>query len=230
MKKGLFLIVLLVISVFAQGCVDSTKNNDSQGALSFEFKLQDVATSSLEPQTLSTTRLAQINTAKMWVTEIQFSAEGSSGSVGLSFEANSEVNLIDGIFNPEIGSMILEEGKYTNVYFGVEILDTDNFIGITLEGTLSENTPFRLEFTSGEVFEAEADILMIDANNKNVALITFDPMVWFSTITANEWDSAERNENGVILITEEVNANLFEKIATSLDNSTEATFPGGELN
>lgn len=230
MKKGLFLIVLLVISVFAQGCVDSTKNYDSQGALSFEFKLKDVATASLEPQALSTTRIEQINTAKMWVTEIQFSAEGSSGSVGLSFEANSEVNLIDGIFSPEIGSMILEEGKYTNVYFGVEILDTDNFIGITLEGTLNENTPFRLEFTSGEVFEAEADILMIDANNKNVALITFDPMVWFSTITANEWDSAERNENGVILITEEVNANLFEKIATSLDNSTEATFPGGELN
>lgn len=233
MKKSLIILILLSISLLAQGCVSSTTNN-SQGTLSLEFKVKDVSNSLLNSQsvieTQSTLQLAQINMAKMWITEVEFTSEGPNGHVAFIHEAKSEVNLIDGTSNPEIGSMVLEEGQHTSIYFGVEILDTDTFVGITLEGNLTDQTPFRLEFTSGEVFEAEADVLMVDSSNSNVALITFDPAVWFSAITSTEWANAQRDENGLVLITEEVNANLFEKIATSLDNSTEVVFPGGELD
>ncbi|MCH7658945.1 MAG: hypothetical protein IIB05_11590, partial [Bacteroidetes bacterium] len=68
-----------------------------------------------------------------------------------------------------------------------------------------------LEILDGSVMEART---------------TFFPSVWFANVTLTEMQNAEQDDNGVVVISESINTDIFDKMAESLDESTQATFPG----
>ncbi len=160
-----------------------------------------------------------------WVTEVVFDAEGPEGSISVTAEQDSQVDVTTGVANPDIVAIELTGGTYESVNLGVEIRDEDAQPGIVLEGEL-DGQAIRLEFNSGEVFEAEADLLEVPADEIVQVQFILDPQAWFSGVDGT---ALQVGDDGVALISETSNAGVFDTIADLLDESTESVFPGGSM-
>ncbi|MFP8488704.1 hypothetical protein ACKGJO_06335 [Gracilimonas sp. Q87] len=99
-------------------------------------------------------------------------------------------------------------------------VDNAKFFHIDIEDQVS----LHFEFNSGEVFEAEADQVEFLEESVATTQITFDPVFWFSDVTSEMLDNASRDANGVIVISETSNAEIFSNVADKLDVATQATF------
>ena len=98
---------------------------------------------------------------------------------------------------------------------------------MVLEGTYTNSNdvviPIRFEFNSGEVFEANAQVVTLSTDTDVVGKITWDALDWFSEVTASELDAASQF-NGTIVISETSNPDIFDIVADRLDVGTEAVF------
>lgn len=168
------------------------------------------------------------NSGYVVVREVVFDGNRSDGrSVSITEEKITTIDLISGKANPPF-LMDIPAGTYTSVNLGIEIQDETNRPSVVAEGVYTNAagvaTPVRFEFNSGEVFEANSvSSVTLDQNTPATAKITFDPHVWFSTITKAQLDNAART-NGVIIISETKNPGLFTIVADRLDNATQAVF------
>ncbi len=161
------------------------------------------------------------------IREIVFDGELADGSsVSITHEQISTIDLISGIATPEI-NIVIPAGEYTDVNLGIEIQDEDDTPSVIADGTYTDSngnvTPVRFEFNSGEVFEADFDSINFDVDTNPTAVINFSPSVWFAPVTASMLDAAERI-NGVILVNETYNKDIFDIVADKLDDATEGDF------
>jgi len=97
-----------------------------------------------------------------------------------------------------------------------------------MEGTYTRSdnstSPIRFEFNSGEVFEAEtSQKITVNKDTTVLSKIVFDPNVWFSVVSTNALDNATLTD-GVIVISGNSNASIFDLVADRLDVSTESIF------
>lgn len=54
-----------------------------------------------------------------------------------------------------------------------------------------------------------------------IAEVTFDPIVWFSGVSTDMLEQADKNNDGVIVISETSNTDIFDMVADGLDLATE---------
>ena len=159
------------------------------------------------------------------IREIVFDGE-STQSVSRTIEQIADINYATGYISPEI-IVEVPAGEYRSVNLGIELQDDSNDPSVVIEGTYTnsneEDIPVRFEFNSGEVFEANATSVMIEAGADIVGKITFDALDWFSVITAEELDNATLSA-GVMVISETSNADIFDQVADRLDVATQAVF------
>ncbi len=159
------------------------------------------------------------------IREIVFDGE-STQSVSRTIEQIADINYATGNISPEI-IVEVPAGEYRSVNLGIELQDDSNDPSVVIEGTYTnsneEDIPVRFEFNSGEVFEANATSVMIEAGADIVGKITFDALDWFSVITAEELDNATLSA-GVMVISETSNADIFDQVADRLDVATQAVF------
>lgn len=99
---------------------------------------------------------------------------------------------------------------------------------MVLTGTFTHNGeshPVRFEFNSGETFEIEMEgnVALTEGINA-LAEITLDPHVWFTTVTAEQLAAADKDINGVIVISETMNEDIFDIAADGLDLATDVEF------
>ena len=98
---------------------------------------------------------------------------------------------------------------------------------VVIEGTYTNSDevdiPIRFEFNSGEVFEANATSVTIEAGSTITGRITFDALAWFSTISATQLDDATLTD-GTMIISATSNSTIFDTVADRLDIATDAVF------
>jgi len=168
------------------------------------------------------------NSGYVVVREVVFDGDRNDGtSVSITEEKITTIDLINGTANPPF-VMDIPAGTYTSVNLGIEIQDETSRPSVVAEGVYTNaagvTTPVRFEFNSGEVFEANSVApVTLTQNTAATAKITFDPHVWFSTVTRTQMDNAVKT-NGVIVISETRNAGIFNIVADRLDNATQAAF------
>lgn len=165
----------------------------------------------------------------VWVSEIEFDGDIKGGqSISKSVERFSKIDFATGIADPTLDDIIIPAGEYTSIYLGVELRDEDNQPCILMKGTYvrtdGSSSPIKFRFNSGEVFETESDGAIVESDGSATAWIVFDPSVWFSVISASRLDNANVNGQGVIVINENFNADIFDDVADRLDESTDAEF------
>lgn len=159
--------------------------------------------------------------------EVVFDGEMGGKSISETVEKIAVIDYSDGKINPEV-FIEIPTGIYTDVNLGVEIQDDGSDPSIVIEGTYmhsedGRSLPIRFEFNSGEVFEANAQRVEIKEGTNLVGQITFDALDWFSVISAEELDNAVL-ANGVIIISETKNSDIFDEVADRLDVATQAVF------
>ena len=175
----------------------------------------------------------QFSSGTILIREIVFDGERvikdtTTISVSITHEQITSIDLTSGTATPPISEVLIPAGSYRSVNLGIEIYDVTDEPSIVISGTYTtfDNVaiPIRFEFNSGEVFEANASEVVLLENTKTTAKITFDPNFWFSSVTLQMLDNAVRDNNGMILINESMNSDIFILVADKLDEATQATF------
>lgn len=138
----------------------------------------------------------------------------------------------------------IPQGYYTRIEVALETFDDADASGLVLTGSyLNANGiryPVRIELESSLDFELEAKDnagnaeILLKADSPATALIKLDPTGWFATVPASYLDNAvlvqEEGESEVetgasfILISEEVNENIYDIIINRIERSTALVF------
>ena len=225
-KATLFSITVAGIFIIMSGC---TKEEIIIPGLA-QFKLGAITTSnSTSTQTgrVAAANDLQFTSGSITIREVVFDGDLEGGSsVSITHEQIAIIDYATGLITPEI-VIEVTAGTYTSVNLGIELQDDGAGLSIEIEGnyTNSDDTiiPIRFEFKSGEVFEANASSVTLSTDTDIVGKISWDALDWFSVVTASELDAAIQTD-GVIIISETSNPDIFNAVADRLDVGTEAEF------
>lgn len=231
MKKMTIAIFAILMSAMTLVSCDS---NDPMGEVRYTFNInksgtQAKAKTSESSPTVMAAADVQFSSGYITIREIVFDGDlGGGGSVSITHEQEARIDVATGNTTPSLDAVQIPAGTYLSVNLGIELQDVNDEPQMVIDGTYTDGTgtdvPLRFEFNSGEVFEAEAAQAEVSENRVATAQITFDPVFWFSDVSSEELDNASRNANGVIVISETSNAEIFSNVADKLDVATEATF------
>ncbi len=169
----------------------------------------------------------EFTSGSITLTEIEFEAETDAGdSVEVNIEQNVVIDFATGETTPSLPNLVFPAGTYTEVSVELELLDENNVPAVIIEGTFVDSNdtshPIRFEFNSGETFEVEKEGTITFATGVNaIAEVTFDPTAWFAEVTSSMLENAEKNGEGVIVISETSNKDIFDLAADGLDLATE---------
>lgn len=229
--KYLFPKLLVVILIAGLSACSSDEGSATQPVLSIKF---NTVTSSFntQGQTSASNKQASggnfvFNEGFITLTAMEYEAESESDLESVEFELERVVviDFATGVPTPDIRSIEIPAGTYQEVSIEVELFDETDEPSVVLNGTYTspEGTAHnvRFEFNSGETFEVEREGTVIFSENRSaIAEITFDPSVWFAGVTDEHMTDATRLE-GVIVISETQNSEIFDIVADGLDLATE---------
>lgn len=160
--------------------------------------------------------------------EIEFEVETDDDSVEIDFnlEINTKIDFATGETNPDISYVQIPAGTYNSMEVEIELQDNGDSPAMVLNGTYIDaegtNHSVRFEFNSGETFEVEKEgTITFTTGNSALAQVTFDPTLWFMEVSNEQLSSATKDNNGVIVISETQNPDIFDIAADGLDLASE---------
>ncbi|PLX15111.1 MAG: hypothetical protein C0599_17425 [Salinivirgaceae bacterium] len=232
MKQMKFLGLALV-AIFATGILfSSCDNNDDEVNKTPHVKINFNTVTT--PMTV-TDRLKSAMEAKelaftsgfITLREIQFEVETDNDSIEVEFELeiNTQIDFATGETNPDISFVEIPAGTYNEFEVEIELQDEGDSPSMVLDGAYIDangtSHPVRFEFNSGETFQIEQEgIIVFTTNTSALTHITIDPTAWFAEVTNEMLTNADKID-GVIVISETQNTDIFEIAADGLDFSSE---------
>ncbi|MGK7390517.1 MAG: hypothetical protein ACNS60_09200 [Candidatus Cyclobacteriaceae bacterium M2_1C_046] len=222
MKNVKFGFALLLTGLFGlSACEDEV----SQPTVQFDFKTDN--TQSSIPAGRVAANSLEFTSGVIRLTEIEFETETSNGdSVEVNFEQLVTIDFATGETTPDLNALTFPVGTFVEARVELELYDDEpNLPSIDIEGTFvdsqDQSHPIKFIFQSGETFEVEkAGTITFSEGTSAVAAVTFDPNAWFAGVTSAMLEAATKTD-GVIVISETSNPEIFEIVADGLDLATE---------
>lgn len=232
--KNLFsklLAITLVVGLSSCSSDDSTDTENPQLSIKFNTITSPFDVAQAQTRTSSSKQAASgsfvFNDGFITISELEYEAETENDSLSIEFEMEGIVviDFATGIPTPDIRAITIPAGTYEEVEIEVELSEDTSEPSIVLNGTYTspdaEIHPVRFEFNSGESFEVEREGTIVFTENQSaIAEITFDPSVWFAGVNDEHMADATKLD-GVIVISENQNGEIFEIVADGLDLATE---------
>lgn len=218
-KFGFALLVTGLLGLSA--CEDEV----SQPTVQFQFNTVN-STSSIPGGRVAANSLT-FTSGTITLEEIEFEAETDNGdSVEVNIQQNVVIDFATGETTPDLSALTFPVGTYAEVRVELELLDENNTPSVIIEGTFvdrqGQSHDIRFEFNSGETFEVEKEGTITFSEGANVvASVTFDPTAWFAGVSSARLEGATKNTQGVIVISETSNPEIFDIVADGLDLATE---------
>lgn len=225
-KLNLRIAVLatIVAGVSITGC--ETNEDESTPKIGLEFNTI-TAPSSLKSAEQET-KLISFHSGFITLEEIEFEVETDNDSVEVDFnmEMNTVIDFATGETTPDISFAVIPAGTYNEMEVEIELQDEGDDPSVVLNGTYIDEDgtahDIRFEFNSGETFEIEREgTIVFSTNESALAQITIDPAAWFTNVSNEQLSAATKDMNGVIVISENQNTEIFETVADGLDLATE---------
>lgn len=223
MKQTMKYATMMMLAFTLVSCGDDDEVTNATVSMSFigNSSAINVPAGRVETNTL------QFTSGTIRLRQIQFQAETDEGdSIEVNLEQIVDIDFATGATTPDLSNLVFPIGTYAEVEVELELQDENNNPSVVIEGTFTdandETHPIRFEFNSGETFEVEKEGRIVFGEGASVlAEITFDPGVWFAGVTREELSVATKNNDGVIVISETSNADIFDIVADGLDLATE---------
>lgn len=226
-KIQLKLLALLVVAGFS-ACSSDDSTDQTTLAVNFNTVTSPFST---EMQSTSFNKQSSSNGSFVFndgfitLTAMEYEAENGLESVEFELEQLVVIDFATGIPNPDIRAIEIPAGTYEEVSVELEIFDETDEPSVVLTGTYTSPDgtahPVRFEFNSGETFEVEREGTVVFAEGQSaLAEITFDPSMWFAGVS-DELMADATQSNGVIVISETQNSEIFDIVADGLDLATE---------
>jgi hypothetical protein len=226
MKKMNFRILGLAVILAAGVSFTSCEKDESQTEPTVGLKFNTVTSS----VSLKSTQARELSFTSGFITlrEVQFQIETDNDSVEVDFniELNTKIDFATGETDPDISYAEIPAGTYNEMEVEIELQDEGDSPAMVLNGTYVDadgvSHDVRFEFNSGETFEVEKEGTITFATNASaLAQVTFDPTAWFADVENEQLSNATKDNEGVIVISETQNANIFDVVADGLDLATE---------
>ena len=224
--KTVILAAIVITSISFAGC-----QKDTNAVPQIGLKFNTVTTAiPLNSDLKSTQQLKELEFTSGFITlrEVEFEVETDDDSIEVNFniELNTKIDFATGETDPDISFVEIPAGTYNEMEVEIELQDEGDSPAMVLNGSYvdAEGTshPVRFEFNSGETFEVEKEGTITFATNESaLAQITFDPTAWFAGVSNEQMSNATKDNDGVIVISETQNANIFDVVADGLDLATE---------
>jgi hypothetical protein len=222
MKRRLAIIALLPIATLVSCKKDQTINHSSNGssivfglrASNSSTTLNRTAANSSQSKTAGTT--IQWMSAQASVSMIKLEAKSDSGEVEFKSNVKRTIDLFSD--TSELGNISLPNGNFNQVEFKVQLNSDGNNPALELKGQFtSGSTTTNITFRADESVEIKGEKAAINLTNFSLhkAITSLD----LSQITQNISSSDLSNAvvtNGEILITAQVNADLYHTILKNL--------------
>ncbi len=219
--KTLSTAVIAGIFLFAGCQKDEVSPNGT-----IKLQVTTTSSSSLNLKSVAAANDLVFDSGTITIREVVFDGDAEALSVSRTIEQIATIDYATGQVSPEV-VIEVPAGDYTSVNLGIELQDENDDPSVVITGTYTNSSgaaiPIRFEFNSGEVFEADAASVVIEAGADLIGKITFDAVSWFGTVTFDELDQAIQTD-GVIVISGTSNASIFDKVADKLDVDTQAVF------
>lgn len=231
LKISCFCAGILAIG-FLAGCSKDTLEDIGSGTTTLEIN----AILAVPVQSKSAATAAKFDgnldfvAGYLWVSEIEFEGTLVRGTtIKREVDRFSKFDLKTGKAAPPVNDIVIPSGDYSYLNIEVQLRDEDAQPSVMLVGTYvrsnGSSSPIRFEFNSGESFEAETEqTITINEDTKVTGAIVLDPYVWFGKVPVEMLDNAETNGEGIILINEDTNEDIYDLIEEGLDESTESEF------
>ncbi|WP_017732335.1 hypothetical protein [Nafulsella turpanensis] len=220
--KNFVLVSALAFGMFACG-EDEVAPESAQVSLAFNTVKTSTGISNANERVLASG--LSFSSGFITIREVQFEAESDTDSVEVNFEQVTKIDFATGASTPDISGLVIPTGTYREVEVEVELQDGGDEPAVVLNGTFTYDGvshPVRFEFNSGETFEVEKEGVITFAGGESiVAQVTFDPNAWFLEVESEQLSVATKNAEGVVVISETQNTNIFEIVADGLDLATE---------
>ncbi|AZQ65148.1 hypothetical protein EI427_23330 [Flammeovirga pectinis] len=162
--------------------------------------------------------------AQIGIDGIKFNAEDKPNNK-YDFLGPYQCNIINGVSNPDLGYTILSPNLYTSLSMDIitnlEDSISNNSMCIIADGKYFPNgvNVYFFKFKTNAINSIDVvfdNILEVDNNNIHKLSIVFDFSLWF---TNNEFKDAEVSDDKYILIDEEHNIELYNKVIERIRSS-----------
>lgn len=220
MRNLNYLMLALAFMMF--GCDNSDEANDPKLDVVFT-----TTTSNNTAQRISNANGLDFTEGTIRLKEVKFEYESDNDSVEVEYDLDQTV-LLDyatGATTPDISAITIPAGTYNEVEFEFELEPLDTEPAIVIEGTFTysgETTPIRFEFNYEDTFELSYEgSVTLGTDVTAVAEIVLDANAWFAAVTAEELAAANINNDGVIVISKDVNRDIFNTASDGLELATD---------
>ncbi len=221
MRKQPFFLAIFSLFIIGIGLVACEKEEEiSNPTLQLEF---NTVTSGSTLKSTSDNNL-QFSSGHIILESIEFEAESDVDSLEVEFEIESfiTIDFATGESNPDVSSIQIRPGTYTEIEIELELWDKNHEPAIALDGIWTDaggnEHPIRFLFDSGQEFslEKEGEFTLTESSTM-IAEITFDPNIWFSGVSPDMISNANRDENGVIIISSDTNTDIYDIVEEKID-------------
>ena len=225
--KAVFQVFILSGALFMASC--SSTNSGESPTMQLKFNTNTNSSTLAKVSEASVANSLVFDSGSITLSEIQFEVEtedSDSIEIDVEIEQNVTIDFATGETTPDMSHLVLPVGTFEESSVELELFDGGETPAVYLEGTftdsLNQSHPIRFEFNSGETFEVEREGQVIFDSEMNViAEVTFDPIAWFAGVSLSMLEEAEKDNEGVIVVSESSNTAIFEIVEEGLDLATE---------
>ncbi|MFO8234866.1 MAG: hypothetical protein R6U04_05645 [Bacteroidales bacterium] len=221
MTQKLILAIFSIALLLFTAC---EKDDPEKATLQLEFETVTIG-SNLKSTAASS---IEFTSGHIILEEVEFETETATDSIAVDFEIESyiTIDIITRETTPDLSAVEIVPGKYEEIEIELELWDETDEPSIDMDGVWidEEGTehPIKLLLPLGQSFslEMEGDFT-IEENTSMIAQITFDPVEWFAGEASELLPSATKDDEGVIVISPNQNADIYDKLEDAIDRTSE---------
>ena len=230
MKK---LSLFVAMGMFLFVSCEEEDDVDSKVDLPITFGVQSSLKSGVVQK--SAAKNISFSEGHMLIGSLEFEAESIADEDSLDIEFEVEKTLKVDLGDVETPDTVVQipAGEYEEVEIEAELFDPDTMSSINMKGTYTnsqnEEIPLVFDYRDDMEFEIEGEAedgeaITLDNDVSPMARVNFSPDSLFSNISTDMLDQARHDQEGVLLISEDFNAKIYDKVVNRLDESSEAVF------
>lgn len=158
------------------------------------------------------------------LSEVEFEGEETNGEkIEYQVEQLTTIDLTTALASPALNPIMIPAGEYQELQ--LEVQGAQNGSVIYLEGSFTDKSqnlvPLLIDIQESLSLELEYENYTVDSNISIDATFLVNPTYWFSNISYQDLQQADRDSNGVVRISPINNVQLYKKLTSNLSRGIE---------
>jgi len=215
MLKKIFYLLLFLPTCFIISCEDVQVTPNGMG-------IRIVIDSTSTSQSAGS---IQIDEAYMRISEIEFEGELTDDEE-IELESSQTVmfDLLTGQANPSLNYLVIPAGLYEE--FELEVQGADDggtvfYVRGSFTDSLQNQTLIELDIREAFSLELEWENYQVDSTRAFGATFLINPAAWIANISLQDLQSADRDSNGVVVISPNSNTGIYSQLIAVIPEGIE---------